>query len=202
MLQIDKYIDSGVIEDFCLGVLSDAETVEFLQYCKEYPAIQAALDETEAALETFATHYSVTPSPNIKANLFSVFDNLAQEKNIDLQVPPQISKYADPNLWKVALMEIQAPEEYDGLHLHSLREEGNVIMLVAFLKDVLPNESHDDMRESFMILEGTCTCYVGEDTFYLEPGDYLEIPLYVEHNIVVTSETPVKAILQRIMLAA
>ncbi len=202
MLNIDKYIESGVIEAYCLGTLSDAETVSFLRYCKEYSAVQAALDEAEAALEMFAVHYSVTPSPTIKAKLFSVFDNLDQEKNIDLQAPPQISQYADPQLWKAALTEIHAPDEYEGLHLHPLWEAGNVIMLVAFLKDVLPNETHDDMKESFMILEGTCICYVGDEVIYLTPGDYLEIPLHVEHNIVVTSKTPVKAILQRIMLAA
>ncbi|MBX7241177.1 MAG: cupin domain-containing protein [Bacteroidia bacterium] len=202
MLDIDKYIESGVIEDFCLGLLSDTETVDFLRYCKEYPELQAALEETETALEVFAGSYSVKPKSNVKEKLFSVLDNLEQEKNIDLQSPPQISRYSDPKLWATALKEVHAPDEYEGLYLHPLTEEGNTIMLVAFLKEVLPEESHDDMYESFMILEGTCTCYVGDDVIHLAPGDYLEIPLHVPHNIVVTSKTPVKAILQRIMIAA
>lgn len=69
-------------------------------------------------------------------------------------------------------------------------------MLVITKADV-PEETHDDRRESFFIMKGTCICVVDGIQYELNPGDFLEIPLHTNHDIKIV--TPyVVAILQHL----
>jgi mannose-6-phosphate isomerase-like protein (cupin superfamily) len=52
--------------------------------------------------------------------------------------------------------------------------------------------------EHFLIVEGTCDITIGDKVHHLVPGDYLSIPLYIDHDVKVTSITPCKVILQRV----
>ena len=55
-------------------------------------------------------------------------------------------------------------------------------MLVVTKLDV-PQEMHDDIAESFFILKGRCTCTIGDEQVTLNPGDHLDIPLHVNHDV-------------------
>lgn len=50
-MDIQAYIESGIIESYVLGMASDVEAAELIQLCKQYPAIQKALIDFEIAFE-------------------------------------------------------------------------------------------------------------------------------------------------------
>jgi mannose-6-phosphate isomerase-like protein (cupin superfamily) len=59
-------------------------------------------------------------------------------------------------------------------------------MLVVTRLNV-PPEIHEDLAESFFILKGQCTCTIGGRRVTLNPGDHLDIPLHVSHDITIDS---------------
>ena len=65
------------------------------------------------------------------------------------------------------------------------------------VRHFVAEETHEDLLESFFILEGTCICFLGEHQIPLEAGGFLEIPMFIPHSVTITSDKPVLAILQR-----
>jgi mannose-6-phosphate isomerase-like protein (cupin superfamily) len=63
-----------------------------------------------------------------------------------------------------------------------------------------PDEVHDDLLECFIVLEGECECYIGDDVIHLGPGGFIDIPLYTHHDVKVI-KGPVLAIVQRLKVA-
>ena len=64
-------------------------------------------------------------------------------------------------------------------------------------KTGVDDEVHVNEKESFLVLEGECECYVGDNVYRLGPGGFIEIPLHEHHNVKVISEYVV-AVMQRI----
>lgn len=54
-MDLEKYLSSGVIEDYCLGVLSPEETQEVSQNAKQFPEIEEAISEVEEVLKRYTT---------------------------------------------------------------------------------------------------------------------------------------------------
>lgn len=54
-MDLEKYLSSGVIEDYCLGVLSPEETQEVAQNAKQFPEIEEAIRIIEEVLKKYAT---------------------------------------------------------------------------------------------------------------------------------------------------
>lgn len=62
-MNIQQYIESGVLEAYVLGAASEAETQELLLYKKRYPQVQNALDELERDMEYIAEQMAIIPPP-------------------------------------------------------------------------------------------------------------------------------------------
>jgi mannose-6-phosphate isomerase-like protein (cupin superfamily) len=140
------------------------------------------------------------PRPELKNHIMKTLENLSLEAEFDLKNPPLITKYSDFLAWQQATKHIVPPENLEDEFFHPLRLDKKLWQFVGFVKKQIPEEDHDDMLESFLILEGTCRCKIGDGFYDFKAGDYIEIPLHDHHNLEVTSEKPVKAILQRIIL--
>ena len=54
MLNIKEYIESGVLELYVMGKLSEAENREVEQNIAQYPEVKAEVDAIEAAIEEYA----------------------------------------------------------------------------------------------------------------------------------------------------
>jgi anti-sigma-K factor RskA len=63
-MNIAEYINSGVIEDYCLGVLNPEEQQCVAQNAARYAEIQRAIEENEDALKRFVEDSSVTKKAN------------------------------------------------------------------------------------------------------------------------------------------
>jgi anti-sigma-K factor RskA len=54
-MDLQKYLSSGVIEDYCLGVLSPEEAQEVSRNAKQFPEIEEAIREVEEVLKKYTT---------------------------------------------------------------------------------------------------------------------------------------------------
>lgn len=73
-MNVSDYIASGIIENYVLGLASDAERVEFEQMCSQYPEIREARDAFERALEENALAAATKPPLAVKSKIFSTID--------------------------------------------------------------------------------------------------------------------------------
>lgn len=70
-MDVQAYIESGVIESYIMGMATEAEATELLQLAARFPQVQHALTEAEMALEAFSMQHAVAPPPTVKENIFS-----------------------------------------------------------------------------------------------------------------------------------
>ena len=78
-MNVQDYIQSGIIESYVLGMANEQEAAELLQLSQQHPEIKQAVESFEASLEQ-AAFANAKPAPaNVKANLF---DALKDANNI------------------------------------------------------------------------------------------------------------------------
>jgi hypothetical protein len=53
-MDLEKYLSSGVIEDYCLGVLSPEKAQEVAKNATQFPEIEQAIAEVEEILKKYA----------------------------------------------------------------------------------------------------------------------------------------------------
>jgi mannose-6-phosphate isomerase-like protein (cupin superfamily) len=140
------------------------------------------------------------PASALKGRVLDVLDNLFKEENFDLANPPLLNKYTDYTAWLQAVAHVLPPAEYDNIHLHPIQETPTIQQYVAWAKVGVEDESHDNLKETFLLLEGACRCQIGDSIQDYAVGDIVEIPLHTNHNLQVISDTPVKVILQKVAL--
>jgi mannose-6-phosphate isomerase-like protein (cupin superfamily) len=200
-MDLQTYISSGIIEDYCLGLLSAEEKSHLEQLAAQHPEIQEAINGYRITLEAYAAEQAVAPNNPLKDKILGLVDNLAKEANFDQQNLPVVNHFSDRGKW----MEFARPLIPAGLKnetfMFPLRDEAGVEQYAVWTDLDIPDEDHDDLIESFFVLEGICDCYVGDKMYRLGPGDFLEIPLYTSHNVQLINSVPVIAILQRLKVA-
>jgi mannose-6-phosphate isomerase-like protein (cupin superfamily) len=196
-----EFIESGVLEMYVLGQVTDREAKEVEQMATRHPEIRQELNMIEDALEKNARLAAVEPSPIVKAFFMATVDyTLRMEQGETPGLPPVLNKrseIADYNEW-LNREDMVAPEEFDGLFAKILNYTPQAMTAVVWIDGATPEEVHDDEYENFLILEGTCTIVIEEAQHHLVPGDFLSIPLYKTHFVKVTSPKPCKVLLQRI----
>ena len=196
-MDIKYYLESGIIEDYCLEVLSESESKEVFQLSTQFPEIKNAILEYQNTLEKFAKAQSQQPPLELKNKLLSLVDNLLLEESISIENPPLISKYSNSKLWLDFAKPLLPAEASDDIHLKVLQEDSNVFLTIIWTKTDILSEVHENEQESFLILEGECECFVGDKRYVLGPGDYFEVPMFTSHNVNLLTPK-VLAILQRI----
>ena len=83
-METKEYIESGILELYVFGALTDAETSEVAKMAKEYPEIQTEILSIEKAIMTL--NFSMSPKlsadnyARIKAKIFDTNDGLIQMK--------------------------------------------------------------------------------------------------------------------------
>ena len=74
-MNVQEYIQSGVIESYVLGIADTLEAAEVEQLSQQFPEIKQAIDEFEALLEKAAFADAIPVPTSIKANLMSELQN-------------------------------------------------------------------------------------------------------------------------------
>lgn len=200
-MDTQAYIDSGVLQDYCLGLL-DAEGMKQVdKNASDFPEIKSALRSFQLSLEQYAGAFSKELPAGLKEKTLSLLDNLSLEKNAAADKFPLLNRFATRENW-LRIIKPLLPDELKGnMFSKILRDDAQVFQTVLWLKTDYPDEVHDDLNECFMILEGECECHVEGKVIKLGPGGFFDVPLHAHHDVKVT-RGPVLAVIQRLKASA
>lgn len=210
---MEQFIESGLIEQYVLGLASPDEVAEVQCMMGIHPKVREEILRVEESLLLFAEAQAVEPRKSLKASVLGKISNLnliAQKgwEPIDLTNPPLLTPQSNYRAWAEAVAHIQPPDEYEGVFMHPIRDDNGVQQFVAFVKYEVEEEVHHDLLESFTLLQGSCECHIWHENggpsriVALREGDHIAFKTGEIHEIRITTREPVKAILQWVALAA
>lgn len=97
-MNIKEWINSGIIESYVLGDLSEEEAREVEAMAERHPEVQAEITETEMALEGLARKAAVKPRAGLKDDLFSRIETTTSETKTE---SAPITKTAQPKVVEI-----------------------------------------------------------------------------------------------------
>ncbi len=203
MKNVDKYIESGILEMYVLGLTSVEENHEVEKMAASHPEISAEIDAITKALVQHSENkiQQMQPNSTVKPLIMATIDYTERLKNGEkLSDPPLLnekSTVADYEEW-LNRKDLELEKEVEDIEVKLIGYKPGLISAILWIKDSTPYEIHDNEIEKFLIVEGTCDIVTDEKVYSLVPGDYYSIPLHLGHVVKVTSKVPCKAILQRL----
>ncbi len=197
-MNAQEYIESGIVLDYSLGLLTGQEKLDFEQALNLFPELIEEFKAIQEGLEKYASAYSNMPLPATKGKVMNALENLLLEKQMDLTKLPVINRFSDHKAWMAALAPL-LPNKVEGEpFMHVLTATDSITQVLVMSATDIPDEVHEDVWESFIILDGECECYIGTDRVVrLTAGGYLEIPMHEHHDVKIISKYVV-GIMQRI----
>lgn len=199
-MDIKKYIKSGIIQDYCLGILSKKEMEQVEQHAAVYPEIRNEMEAHQKALSQYAGNFANVVPRELKAKTLSLLDNLKKEELADSNNIPLLNKFSDYKNWLRVVKPLLPDELKKPTFIKVLHEDDKIFQAVMWVKDYYPDEVHDDLQECFIILDGECECHVEGEVIKLGAGGFFEVPLHKHHDVLVT-KGPVLAVVQRLKVA-
>ena len=199
-MNVQEYINSGIIEDYCLGVLTPEEMKEVAHQAMIHDDIKFEIEAYESALKEYAGEFARDRKKDIKKNLFDIFDNLETEEDIHAENLPLINKYSSAENWLRFVKPLLPAKLEEPSMVHELPAKDGVDQFIFWTNEGLPYEIHKTTHETLLVLEGRCVCYIEDEVHELNPGDFLCIPLHKSHNVEIVNG-PVMAVIQRIKVA-
>ena len=201
MQNIQDYIASGILELYVLGVTGEKENEEIESIALLHVEVREEIENIRDAIESYAKQNAVAPDPTIKPFLMAVIDYTQRLHNgEEPNFPPVLnegSKISDYDQW-IKRSDIKLSENFSDFYAKIIGYTPQVTTAIIWIKDMAPQEIHQDELEKFLILEGTCDITIEDKVHSLKAGDFLSIPLYQKHDVKITSSYPCKIILQRI----
>ena len=94
----------------------------------------------------------------------------------------------------VELDKLVPGKEYDNIYVHKLDTDKNKSSVVIWIKKRVKAHKHEYHSETLYVLAGTGTMHVGDDSYSIKEGDYINVPENTVHSVLVTSEIPLKVI--------
>ena len=169
------------------------------------------IEQSEEALMAYARLHAVAPPLSMRDKILGKIQKISEQQvnrhSFTLENAPLLTPEANWLDWVEAVKGIAPPDNYEGVHLHTFRNDDVAEMHLAWVIQEVPEEVHHDVLESFILLEGTCECHIiNEDgtqrTVRMREGDYISFKIGEIHDIEITSAEPAKAILQWLKIAA
>ncbi len=74
----EKFLNSGLIEQFVLGITTPEEAAEVEKYAEQYPEIREEIEQLRTAVEDYARQYAIHPPDEVKTNILKEIDELDQ----------------------------------------------------------------------------------------------------------------------------
>ena len=201
MKNYNELIESGLLELYVLGQTTPEESIEIQQLALLNESVRKEIFEIEVSIEKYAETHAIEPNPIIKPFLLAMLDfsdrMLAGETPFCAPMLSSDSKVEDFEVW-LNREDLSIPQDFDNIHAKIISFTPEAVTAIVWIKEMAPQEVHDDQFERFLVLEGTCDVTIDKDVHQLVAGDYLTIPLHTTHHVIVTSSIPCKVILQRV----
>ncbi|KAA3635754.1 MAG: hypothetical protein DWQ02_09365 [Bacteroidetes bacterium] len=72
---IKQFLESGLLEEYVLGVIDSAEIEKVEQFIRDYPEVKAVYEELQENLELLAQKMATTPPPGTKEAILEKIDD-------------------------------------------------------------------------------------------------------------------------------
>lgn len=99
-MDIQEYIQSGVIESYVLGVASEEEAAELLRLAQLHPPIKQALADTEIAFEKNAMANAIAPDAGLKQTLLAALQDEFVQPSATVAEMPLLHVTHKTERWK------------------------------------------------------------------------------------------------------
>ena len=76
MPTINEYINTGILEAYCMGIATEAEQLEVEKLCLTNEYIKAEVMAIQQTLEEYATKFHQMPSANLKNTILSSIEGI------------------------------------------------------------------------------------------------------------------------------
>lgn len=96
-MDIQKYIESGILESFVLGELSEQESNEVISIAEQYPEIKLELNQIEEALQAAAFSSSILPPAEVKKGFMNFIENENTSTKTENKVELKVDKTTNKN---------------------------------------------------------------------------------------------------------
>jgi mannose-6-phosphate isomerase-like protein (cupin superfamily) len=192
-------IEPGIIESYCLGLLSRQECEVIESQALVNTSLKQRIDDFMLSVERFAMVNAIDPGVEVKMKTLRLLENLRLEEERNIHKLPLLNRYSDYKNWLQIVKPLLPEKLNQPILTHQLRNDSEISQMVIWTAVDIPNEVHEDVEESFIVLEGSCRCFIEGKVVQLEPGDFLEIPLHSHHNVEALGD--VLAVLQRVKVA-
>jgi len=198
--EIRIFLETGLVEEYCLGLLDKKATATVIEMIHLYPEIESFAAATQQSLQRYAGSWNKKPGPGLKARILDQIELLEKEnEDFEMGAVPLIHPHADRVQW-LKLVKQHLPDRLpEPNYSKILRIDENSMVIAIWSTDGMAEEEHHQAQESFLILEGECECQVGNETIRLNAGDYYKMPMHVNHTVKVIS--PLIGVLQRVKVA-
>jgi len=198
-MDIHRFIESGILEEYCMNLLSTEDAAFVIQMSLLYPEVKQELERIELAFEKLSAEEAINPNPELKNKILSAL--IYSDYPLDINNLPVVNKYSNAEDWLKAFAHLIPAEQPEGIFIEVVRYDDKVAQMFVVACQDVPKEVHTDKLESFFILEGQCRCTVGEEVIMLNAGDFLEIPLHTEHDIEMLTPRVVAVLQHRFLVA-
>lgn len=103
-MNAQEIISSGILELYCTGLTSAAETAEVVQWAKQYPEVAAEIEAIRSGLEGYAQAHAIAPDASVKEKIFASINNEKAAPVVKLKTADNATAkiYSISPVWKYA----------------------------------------------------------------------------------------------------
>lgn len=174
--EAEKYLEPGLLEDYCLGLLPEATAVAITAAIRDSATLQQRVQEIEKAL----LHYNPAPAGlPLKERILQTLQQLPADTVISLDNPPLITRNSDVIAWNRALENLEPDTEFGSMKVRFIRDTPDWQLCVAWLYESLEETEHpaDAFAESFFILEEAANAISADNGSACRPAIIWTFPL-------------------------
>ena len=186
-MNIQDFIQSGIIEMYCMGCVSEQEKQRVEEYSLRYPEVKKEIAEVYNTLQSYAALDGNILRSSLKEKIVGRIEADLTAK----QLPPIIQEKQDVNYWLnyLAQKKCFAPVDFNEIHSIDLPSSSKQTTYVVWAKKgASVEESHDDEDEYLFMLCGTCNVICNGVGQLYHSGDLVYVPKKVVHKAISYSD--------------
>ncbi|GAB3291798.1 anti-sigma factor [Hymenobacter tenuis] len=89
-MNIQEYIESGILEEYALGVLSEAERADVERVVREHPEVSQELSNITLTLDAYAEAHAVTPPAGMRERVLQGWQQAIQAAPVPVAATPRM----------------------------------------------------------------------------------------------------------------
>ncbi|MEM9888343.1 MAG: anti-sigma factor [Bacteroidota bacterium] len=169
MKEQEKILNSGVLEQYVLGLLEREEAAKVEDYLEKYPELKTHVEQVQEVMEKVLLQNGIEPPPHVKEQILSSIDELGQKK----RTAPKTTKTQKR---RFRLMPI----------LSAMAVVALVLVSFSFLqKYYATSNAYRQLEEKYEVLEKSCEinqAIVAAEREFLMKANTLPIALRGSEN--------------------